>query len=94
VEDEYDIVLFNGTSVAIIETKYRVHKTFVNDLTTKKVSNFRQLFPEYAQHKIYLGVASMSFNADTLDYAHELGIGIIKQNGDTFEFDTENMKAY
>jgi hypothetical protein len=94
LEDEYDIVMFNGSSVAIIETKYRAHQNSLKHLTTKKVQNFRTLYPEFATHKIYLGIASMSFNDAVVNEAKELGIGILKQKGDTIECDAENIKAY
>ncbi|GHT15104.1 hypothetical protein AGMMS4956_14340 [Bacteroidia bacterium] len=94
VKDEFDIIMFNGSSVAIIEAKYRAHQNSLQHLTTKKVQNFRTLYPEYAKHKLYLGIASMSFNEDVIKEAKELGIGILKQKGDTIECDTENIKAY
>ncbi|GHV66617.1 hypothetical protein FACS1894199_10420 [Bacteroidia bacterium] len=94
VQDEFDIVMFNGSSVAIIEVKYRAHQNSLQHLTTKKVQNFRTLYPEYAHHKLYLGIASMSFNAEVIKGAKKLGIGILQQKGDTLECDTEHIKAY
>jgi hypothetical protein len=94
VEDEFDIVMYNGTSVAIVETKYRVHPEFLQELTTKKVRNFRTLFPNYANHTLYLGIASMSFNDEVVTQAKELGVGLIRAQGDTIEYDTDHVKAY
>ncbi|GHV68095.1 hypothetical protein FACS1894199_14820 [Bacteroidia bacterium] len=94
VQDEFDIVMFNGSSIAIIEIKYRVQLDFLTTLTTKKVENFRTLFPYYAKHKIYLGIASMSFNKKVIMGAKKLGIGMLKPQGDTLECDTEHIKAY
>ncbi|GHV60820.1 hypothetical protein FACS1894195_0240 [Bacteroidia bacterium] len=37
VQDEFDIVMFNGSSIAIIEVKYRVQLDFLTTLTTQKV---------------------------------------------------------
>ncbi|GHV64063.1 hypothetical protein FACS1894199_01450 [Bacteroidia bacterium] len=94
VQDEFDIVMFNGSSIAIIEVKYRVQLDFLTTLTTQKVQNFRTLFPAYAKHKIYLGIASMSFNKKVIMGAKQLGIGMLKPQGDTLECDTEHIKAY
>jgi Holliday junction resolvase-like predicted endonuclease len=94
VEDEFDIVMYNGTSIVIVETKYRVHPDFLQTLTTKKVQNFRALCPTYAKHTIYLGVASMSFRDEVIAQAKLLGIGLIRAQGDTIEYDTEHIKAY
>ncbi|GHV67270.1 hypothetical protein FACS1894199_12390 [Bacteroidia bacterium] len=94
VQDEFDIIMFNGSSVAIIEVKYRAREHSLQNLTTKKVQNFRTLYPEYADRKLYLGIASMSFNEEVLKEAKKLGIGVLKQKGDTIECYAENIKAY
>ncbi|GHV66048.1 hypothetical protein FACS1894199_08560 [Bacteroidia bacterium] len=94
VQDEFDIIMFNGSSVAIIEVKYRARQHSLQHLTTQKVKNFRTLYPEYADRKLYLGIASMSFNEEIINEARKLGIGVLKQKGDTIECDTEYIKAY
>ncbi|GHV64759.1 hypothetical protein FACS1894199_03770 [Bacteroidia bacterium] len=94
VQDEFDIVMFNSSSIAIIEIEYSVQLDFLTTLTTQKVQNFRTLFPYYAKHKIYLGIASMSFNKKVIMGAKKLGIGMLKPQGDTLECDTEHIKAY
>lgn len=59
---EFDIVLFNGKSVVIIEVKYKARPENVNsDDLILRVERFKKYFPEYKHHKIYLAVAAMSF---------------------------------
>jgi hypothetical protein len=94
VAGEYDVVMLNGSSVAIIEVKYRVHKNFPEKLATLRVKKFRKLYPRYAQHKIYLGIAGFSFDEMAVANAKQLGIGLVKPQGDTIECDTEHIKAY
>jgi Holliday junction resolvase-like predicted endonuclease len=94
VRDEFDVVMLNGSSVAIIEVKYRVHQSLLEKLTTQKVQNFRAIFPKYAKHKIYLGIASMSFNDVVVAQAKQLGIGLLRPKGGIVECDTEHIKAY
>jgi hypothetical protein len=94
IRAEYDVVMLNGTSAAIIEVKYRVHQNSLEKLTTQKVSNFRAIYPKYAKLKIYLGIASMSFNDEVVKQAKLLGIGMLRPKGDSIECDTEHMKAY
>jgi hypothetical protein len=95
IREEYDIVLLNGSSVAIIEIKYNAKDAdFLSTFTTRKVENFRLLFPQYANHKIYLGVAAMSFDEKVIAAAKKLGVGILKQVGNVLESDTENIKVY
>jgi hypothetical protein len=86
--------MYNGNSVAIIEVKYKVQTKDLEKMVTKKVSAFRTLFPVYADHKVYLGIGSMSFNSRVYAKAKELGIGILKQKGDTIEADTSFIRAY
>jgi hypothetical protein len=42
--DEYDIVLYNGKTIGIIETKYKARKFHVED-TIDKVRTFRANYP-------------------------------------------------
>lgn len=91
---EFDIVLINGKCVAIIEVKNRIHPTFVKELTTEKLDKFRKHFPEYKNHKVYLGVAGFSFCDKVLEDAKKYGVGIIKQVGQSIEMDADKLKAY
>ena len=91
--DEYDIVMFNHTSVAIIEAKYKAHENDV-PAVLNKVNTFRILFPDYKDFKIYLGLASMSFYPELEDECKKQGIAIIKQVGDKVVIYDENLKAF
>jgi hypothetical protein len=93
-QDEFDIVLYNGEAVALIEIKYKARPEDLKKMVTKKVSNFRTLFPYYKNHKVYLGLGSMSFNDRVSTKAHELGIGLLKQVGETVEVEPGYVKAY
>ena len=93
IEDEYDIVLYNHTSVAIIEVKYRAHTNDIYDVL-KKAETFRILFPQYKDFKIYLGLASMSFYPELEQECTEQGIGVIKQVGDKVVINDTNLKVF
>lgn len=92
-EDEYDIVLYNDKNIAIIETKYKAHEKDIEQVL-KKADSFRQWFPKYKNHKIYLGLASLSFNNRVMDRAKEEGIAIIRQRGGKTIVSDKNLKAY
>ena len=94
IKDEFDIVMYNGTAVAIIDVKYKAKAEDLETMVQQKVSNFRRLFPFYAGHKVYLGIAGLSFNEYVYARAKKLGIGILKQKGDTIESDTSFVRAY
>ena len=93
VEDEYDIVLYNHASVAIIEVKYKAN---INDIPNvlKKAETFRLLFPQYKDFKIYLGFASMSFYPELEEECINQGIAVIKQVGDTVVINDKNLKVF
>jgi hypothetical protein len=93
LKGEYDVVMYNHTSVAIIEVKYRAR---VDDLpaTLKKAETFRILFPEYKNFKIYLGLASMSFEPKLEQICTDYGIAFIKQVGDKVIINDTKLKAF
>jgi len=91
---EFDIVLVNGKSVAIIETKHRIHPKFVKELAEERLPKFRELWPEYSKHKIYLGIAGFSFNQKVLEEAKKYGICVLRQVGDSIEIEANNLRVY
>ena len=93
LKDEYDIVLFNHTSVALIEVKYKAHINDIPDVL-KKAETFRILFPNYKDFRIYLGLASMSFYPELEEECINNGIAIIKQVGDTVVINDKHLKVY
>ena len=94
IVDEFDIVMYNGDSIAIIECKSKAHVNDLKKLMDKKAANFRQLFPYYKDYKIYLGLASFSFYDELKEMAKENGIAILKNAGDVPKIEADNLKAY
>jgi hypothetical protein len=90
---EFDIVLINGKSVAIVEVKFRARDKHVEQVL-EKVKPFRDRFPEYKNHQLFLGLASMVFDEDIENRCKEKGIAIIKQVGDTVVIHDENLKTF
>ena len=93
IEDEYDIVLYNSVSVAIIEVKYKAHKDDV-DKVLKKAETFRILCSDYKDCKIYLGLASLAFYPELEQACIEKGIAIIKQVGDHVVINDGHLRVY
>jgi hypothetical protein len=93
LKDEYDIVMYNDSYVAIVETKFKAHK---NDIpkVIKKAETFRILCPDYQNFKIYLGLASLSFYPEIEKECIDNGIAIIKQVGDTVVINDAHLKYY
>ena len=94
IVDEFDIVMYNGDSIALIECKSKAHTNDLKKLIDQKADNFRKLFPYYKDYKIYLGLASFSFYDELKAMAKEKGIAILKNKGDVPEIEADNLIAY
>jgi len=92
-KSEHDILLVNGKSVAIIEVKYKARKEDIQKIINR-LPNFRALFPKYKEHRIFLGLAAMSFDKGVEDESIKEGIAIVKQVGDTVVISDENLKTF
>ena len=90
---EQDVLLINGNAVALIEVKYKARREDVQKLIDR-LPIFKTLYPQYQSHRIYLGLAAMSFEdhveADTI----KEGIAIVKQVGDTVVISDEHLKVF
>jgi hypothetical protein len=95
LQDQFDIVMLNDVSAAIIEAKYRARKDDVTTLVEKKVNNFKTLFPDFKNLKIYLGLAALAFEDDVVEEARKYGVGLLQQVGETVEYATDwEVRAY
>ena len=94
IAGEYDIVLTNGDTLAIIETKYKVREKDIHKLVDTDLDKYRTLYPEYKNYNIMLGIGGMSFEGKSIAEAKEKGVGIIKVLGDKVEFHTDGIKIY
>ena len=92
---EYDIFLFNGTSAAIIEVKYNAKaENIAIDKLISRIDVFKIWFPEYKNHKIYLGVAAMSFSKDIVWQLHRAGIATIRPVGKKMVVYDKTVRAF
>ncbi len=82
LQGEYDIVLFNGEIMIVIEVKYKLHPNDVDVFVSRKLPNFKRLFPEYKQNKIIGAVAGMSVPRSSNDLAQQHGLLVLTQAGD------------
>ena len=94
LKDQFDIVMINDDAVALVEIKYTARKGYPATMVNQKIPNFRILFPEYANYKIYLGIGAFSFEKSVEQEAQKLGIGLLKQVGEAIEYETKWVRAY
>lgn len=93
--DKFDIVLYNDDTIGLLEIKNTVKAANVTQLLQTKLQNFRTLNPEYANAKIYLGIGGFTFENESVKAsAKAAGIIVLEVQGDHFEADEENMRAF
>ncbi len=90
---EFDIVMHNGAAMAIVEVKYKVHPKTL-DQVEKHMRRYRELFPEYKNHKLYGGVAGFSIPNEVIEQAHARGLLVLQRKGDVIQADTTSMQAF
>jgi hypothetical protein len=93
VQDEFDVVMYNGNSVGLVEVKHKVHPADVEQLITRKLPNFRALFPAYQGAAFYLGIAGMSIPQEVIEIAENEGVAVLRQVGDVLAMN-ENLKQF
>jgi hypothetical protein len=92
MQDEFDILLINGNSVAIVEVKYKVHPNDVDKLD-EKITSFRKLFPVYKNYKVYAGIASFKVSDTVVQKLQNKGYFVLQRKGEVVETFTDNLVA-
>jgi hypothetical protein len=90
---EFDMVLVNGNAVALLEIKHKAHLSVLDQLD-KQLRRYREVFPEHASYKLYGGIAGLSVPNETIEEAHKRGMFVLKQKGDVFAVDAEEMRPF
>ena len=81
---EWDIVLKNGNSVAVIEVKHKLHPEDVEEFAKQKLPLFKQTVPGFSDFHVYGGVAGMAVPKDSMKKAEEYGLSVLTQDGVNF----------
>jgi hypothetical protein len=92
-KDEYDILLINGKSIGIIEIKFKAHKDHLSKII-RKAETLRANFPYYADHKVYLGLATLIFTPELEQECINEGIAVVKQVGKTVVINDKSLKVF
>jgi hypothetical protein len=91
--NEFDIVLVNGKSMALIEVKYKARKEDIQKIIDK-VPDFKTYFPLYKDHRLLLGLAALSFDKGVVKDCKNKGIAILKQIDETVLIEDENLMEF
>jgi ribosomal protein L18E len=94
-DTEFDIILFNCKSAALIEVKYNAKPDNISiHKIISRVKAFKILFPECRNHNVYLGVAAMSFRKGMEERLHRAGIATVRQLGKKMVVYDKDVKVF
>jgi len=79
---EYDIIAINGTEIVIVEVKTTLRVDDVNDFH-EKLWKAKVNMPEYADKKIYGGLAFITADSSSDRMSEKLGFFVIKATGNS-----------
>lgn len=82
---EYDIVMRNGSTVAVVEVKHKVHPKDVTQLVEKTIPAFKESFPQYKDYDIFGALAGMSFPTEVRESAERRGLYVLTQSGNNIK---------
>jgi hypothetical protein len=89
IQEEYDLVMTNGDAIAVVEVKYKAHKSDLDKLD-RKMKHFKQLFPIYKAFKQYGAIAAFHINNDAKEEALRRGYFVLQRSGDLVHTESSN----
>ncbi len=94
IQEEYDLFMTNGDSIAIVEVKYKAHLKDIDKLD-RKIKNFKKLFPIYKDYKLYGALAAFHINDDAKEETLNRGYFSLQRSGDMVcSESSDNLKAH
>ena len=84
-QDEFDLVLLNGSTVFVFEVKYKARESDLQRLLTTKKTNFNQFFPEYRDYDQHWGLATFHIHDKLKAQALKKGLTLLQRKGDIVE---------
>ena len=94
LEGKYDIVLTNGNTIGIIETKYKLQDKDVVKMITQQIPKFKTLYPMYKNYKLYGGLAGFKVPKGTEEKALKNGLFILKRKGEVMQSVVGKLRTY
>ena len=91
---EFDIVLYNGDSICIVEVKRKFHEDKLATILKKKISEFRKHFPQFKSYKLYFAIGSLIVYKDLIEKSRELGAFLLTEKNEVVEIVNEKAIAY
>ena len=81
---EIDILVVDDDVAVVIEVKSRLTQDSVRQVLSC-LEQFKAAFPHYTSYRLYGAVAAIEIDKDVDTYAHNQGLYVIQQSGDSVE---------
>jgi hypothetical protein len=94
LKGEYDIILYNGNSVLVIEIKNKIREKDLLNLKEKQIKNFRELFPTYKDYKIYGAIAGFTIDDKIIEQAKNDGFFVLQKKGELLVEEHDKIVTY
>ena len=94
LQGEYDVIMYNGNTIALIEIKNRGRSGDITKLIDVQLGNFKIFYPMYADYTFVLGLAADSFEEGVIEEARAKGVGLLMPKGDVVEIIDEHLEVF
>ena len=84
--DEFDIVMLNGTAISVIEVKLKAHEDDIDKILTKQKKRFNEIFPEYKDYEQHWALATFSIDKNLRKKAQASGLTVLRRDGELLEY--------
>ncbi len=87
---EVDLFYYDTTEAVAVEVKIKCEREDI-DHFLEQMSHFKEVFPKYADTKVYAAIAAINYNRSADVYAAEKGLFVIRvSENDVFSLDSAN----
>ena len=83
--DEFDIVMKNGTAISVIEVKLKAHEDDIDKILTTQKKRFNEIFPEYKDYEQHWALATFSIDDELREKAQASGLTVLRRKGGLIE---------
>jgi hypothetical protein len=94
IEDEFDLILVNGDTLALFEVKTKAPVKVVKTLIDQKIPHLRIMLPCFHEHKIYAGIASLVTYENLIKEVEEHGLFLLTQQGKHLEVVNAQVRLF
>jgi Holliday junction resolvase-like predicted endonuclease len=94
LQDEFDLILVNGDTLAMFEVKTKAHLNLIDTMLQRKIPNLRKVLPHFKNYKVYAGIASLVTYDELIEQTKNHGLFLLTQQGTHLEVVNETVTYF